>query len=1273
MTVSIILIILLFFTRISLATNYNFSNTPLFLASNTQPNIFFELDDSGSMDWEILTRPHWHYCAYDPDAGSYNNASDSCGWLVENGLIRIYTGSSFQNFEYIFDNTDDAYSNSCNNSRQTAEMCNDSDINQEWRLKSSALNVTYYNPSITYKPWIGTGMSDASFSQARSDPEPTSSGYSDIRNLDGFVYHIWEDSHGWNSNNSQPLRGSNNNRTSGANGLVDLWDNHVRYTINSTSIQVDNISYNPTSTSMGETISSSILTGSMTDIYGRTISEIKTNIANWYQYHRKRSYVAKGAVASVINNSPSFRYGLSVINQENNLFKEVPDSALTPPYSSHNTEIISDLFKFDWPASSTPLRRGLELVGRYFDHDLSINPDTGAAMDDPILDSCQQNFTVLFTDGYWNGGDPNSAIADADGDGINLTIADVAKYYYDLDLSPLINEVVPNIYDSAEHQHMVTFTVAFGVSGLLTDSSSNGWPNNADGSDKTESDDWGSPFCSDCPEKIDDLWHSAFNSKGTFVSASTPEDVVKSLNDAINNVADRTSSAASVALNSGTLISDTFLFQARFDSATWEGEVLAYPIQSDGSVANVSWNAGEQLALKSHANREIISYNGNQGIAFRWPGNYLSPSISEFSSTQISELLNDKPSIISSSNETQVYGQKIINYFRGDNTYQGTTEIPRTNRMGKLGDIIHSAPSFVASPGFRYVGNWGDLSQLSGSATDTTEPEDNASYNDYKLAYANRSAMIYVGANDGMMHGFFAEESVRNGHQPGEELIAYVPAQVFESLPNILQEPYVHQYTVDGSITVGDVFYDASWHTVLLGALRSGGQAVYALDVTDPDNFSELNAADIVLWEFTDTDDSDMGYSFSQPAIARMHNGEWAAIFGNGYNNTQSDNHISSGSTEGQAVLYIVNIKTGDLIKKIETKVGLNSAQSTGHPNGLSTPAPIDIDGDHIVDLIYAGDLYGNLWKFDVRESNVNQWDIAYSSGSSYLPIFSAISSTNDRQAITSRPEISYHPSGNGFLVYFGTGKYFENSDNSSSGQHTESFYSIWDKDQNSLINFSRNDLLKQEILQEVLGNYDTDGDDNADTSYNLRQTTRHKIVWHNYSGTPSSDPLLDSEANIIETHLGWYLDLVNTENGTNTNNYGEKLVSNPILRNGHIIFSTLLPSVSSCSFGGDSWLMELDAYTGSALAYSPFDLDADNDFDSFDYANIGDPDGDGEDEFVPPSGKKSKNGINSTPGVISAGSIEYKYTSGSSGQIEKTTENPGVSNFGRQSWLEIK
>ncbi len=260
---------------------------------------------------------------------------------------------------------------------------------------------------------------------------------------------------------------------------------------------------------------------------------------------------------------------------------------------------------------------------------------------------------------------------------------------------------------------------------------------------------------------------------------------------------------------------------------------------------------------------------------------------------------------------------------------------------------------------------------------------------------------------------------------------------------------YNHRFHVDGPAIVEDAFFysdndpdypqaDGEWHTVLVGGLRAGGQGVYALDITDPTSFS----TDDVLWEFTDVDtspnnkgangDSDLGYSFSEASIVKMADGKWAAIFGNGYSNTTADGSVS---TTGTAVLYIVDIVTGELLQKIDT--GVDGAVRA---NGLSSPAVIDIDGDHVADYAYAGDLEGNLWKFDLTANSASGWKVAYKQGSTLLPLFSS----NADQPITARPSVTAHPYG-GLVVLFGTGKYFETNDNNPAGQPTQSVYGIID------------------------------------------------------------------------------------------------------------------------------------------------------------------------------------------------------------------------------------
>ncbi len=345
--------------------------------------------------------------------------------------------------------------------------------------------------------------------------------------------------------------------------------------------------------------------------------------------------------------------------------------------------------------------------------------------------------------------------------------------------------------------------------------------------------------------------------------------------------------------------------------------------------------------------------------------------------------------------------------------------------------------------------------------------------------------------------------------------------------------------------------------------------------------------------------------------------------------------------------MYIVDLADGSVIRKIDTLAG-----STTVPNGLAAPAPVDIDGDSIVDYIYAGDLLGNMWKFDVSSSNTSTWGVAYAG----TPLFQARTATNLIQPITERPQIGLHPTGlpseKGVMVYFGTGKYIETADNSPTGQNTQTFYGIWDKNPPPLAAITRAHLLKQQIIHQSTVH-----------GYNVRVTTANNIIWHDTTGNPTGSP--------PTTHLGWYMDLLNTQGG-NTNNGGERQVSNPILRNGRIIFPTLVPTaiVNACDFGGSGWLMELDAASGARLSFSPFDLNNDGKFDDQDYA---DTDGDGVGD-TQVSGKESSVGIIPTPGIAAGPDpSEYKFTSGSTGEIETTSENAGGKDLGRQNWRQLR
>lgn len=688
-------------------------------------------------------------------------------------------------------------------------------------------------------------------------------------------------------------------------------------------------------------------------------------------------------------------------------------------------------------------------------------------------------------------------------------------------------------------------------------------------------------------------------------------------------------SSASVALNSGSISGGSKIFQARFDSEDWSGQLLSLPVVVDTSTAQVSlgtsvWDAADEIPVAT--DRVIVTFDGSDGQPFRW---------SNMSTDQKTQLNND---------------ETLLNFIRGDQTneVQGNGTDAFRNRDSLLGDIVHSSPKYLGPPSARYPDSWGTV-EVEG--TMAAAPENAKPYSAFKSSHINRNELIYVGANDGMLHAFNAETGV--------EQFSYIPKSVFNNLNNLSQSNYEHKYFVDGQITIVDVFFDSDdeWHTVLVGALGGGGQGLFALDVTNPTDFdTEANAAAKVLWEFTDADSSNLGNTLGEVSIVRLRNGQWVAVFGNGYNNTISDDNVSS---SGNAVLYMVDIETGEQITQggqtieFDTEVGFDrDPTGTSRPNGMSSPAVVDTDGDFIADTIYAGDLFGNLWKVDLT-GNINQWDFTYQVGSPAKPqpLFTACAgtecSTTNSQPITTQPQVVLHPNLTGYLVYFGTGKYFEVGDNTSVSQTAQSFYSVWDKLASqadfNVSSPSRSNMLEQSIIfEKSIFNFD------------VRVTTANSIDW--------------------STHNGWYMDLFNKEDA-NTDNHGERQVSNSVIRNGRVIFTTLVPLEDICEPGGTSWLLELDMYSGSRLLYSPFDLNGDRIFNSAEYVSIGDIDGDGNDDYVPVSGKKSTVGIIPTPSIVNSegGAQEYKFASGSSGNVEITTENPGPTFGGRQSWRQLE
>jgi len=593
---------------------------------------------------------------------------------------------------------------------------------------------------------------------------------------------------------------------------------------------------------------------------------------------------------------------------------------------------------------------------------------------------------------------------------------------------------------------------------------------------------------------------AAAGGTGTAYNATDSATLTAQLDAIFADILRRSGAASSVTLNATSATTGSFLYQAKFN-ANNTGQLLALPINPDGSLGTTpAWDAGNLLNRQDpNSGRQIITYkpSSGSGVRFRWPVNPDAPGATELDAAQV-VALNTGPA-----GNFDGRGSARLDYLRGAHTLEGLDQATQFRvRSSVLGDIINSSPAFVGAP--------------SRNGRD-------ASYSTFRTAMTARTPMLYVGANDGFLHAFRAADGV--------ELFAYMPSPVFANISRFTSQGYSHQYSVDGSPEVGDVKFGDHWHTVLASAMNAGGRGVFALDITDPGMFTELNANQLSLWEFTSDNDANLGYVFDSPTIVRLNNGQWAAIFGNGYNNTGT----------GQSGIFIVDMETGTLIRRILTGVG-----DTATPNGVISTTVIDMDGNGTADAVYGGDLRGNLWKFDISNSNPNNWVVGFSGD----PLFNA-TVNSVAQPITAAPEVSFHPNG-GVIVIFGTGQYVASGDAATT--HVQSLYGVRDDGSSGVI--ARSNLVQQTITttSSVTG------------SVNYRNVSVNGVDWG--------------------TRRGWYLDLPLS---------GERMVANPTLRNGRAIFTTLVPNSDPCSAGGYGWLMEIDYLTGGQLIERTLDTNGDN------------------------------------------------------------------------------
>lgn len=1172
------------------------SDVPLFLSNSVQPNVFIGLDDSGSMGFSISL-----------NKGTTNPGGEAINTPGNFGEI---TSSP------LFYNTDTPVASVFGNANTLIPPF---DTVRKRRVTCVGYNRLAYDPSFPYTPWLGKDSAGVAYGNrtlttARTNPYDPSS----TIDISSYIYFPWTD-----DGDGEYDGPASTDANAGSNPATDeCGDLSSASPATSDAIAVSGLPDFPDLTVVPPNYNS------------------KQNYANWYTYFNTRELIAKRALSELITNS-SYRVGLGTMHnnaQVGGVGTAISDMTVT----TNKDNLLDNLFRNE-PDGGTPLRTMADRIGNYFLDDSSgnnsLHSGLGFSTSSPILSQanggeCQQNFALLFSDGFWNGsfsglgdtdGNSSGTVNNSDWDNgaqadgstnFDNTLADIAMHYYETDLSTqadLVNEPTTTLNDvENKQQHLTTYTVAFGVTGNTADVPGTGTNANYD---RTMAYNWPNPLDAEDGDRIDDMAHAAWNGRGKFLGAGDPGELIDSLSDVFANIAELTATAAAVTFNSNELDTGTQVYLTQFNSQNWSGDVLAFDVDPDGSVnPTEAWAATTQLDAGAYdPNRVVYTYNGTQGSRLIW-ASLTTDQIDDFRTQPDGNLETD----------TGFPAAKArLDHFKGDQTHEATGPYNFRARSSRLGDIVQSAPNFVSVPNEPYP----DVDPFGA---------DTKRYSDFKAAQASRDGILYVGANDGMLHAF---DTTNNG----EEIMAYAPAALFSSGTasegmHYLSDPnYSHKFYIDLSATVSDAYINTStgglgspnWTSVLVGGYRSGGKGVFALDVTNPGSFSNTDAAaqNTVLWEFTDTTPgdattNDMGFSVSEPKIALMNNGKWAAIFGNGYN-----------STNGEAVLIILYLEegidgtwtVGSDFRLLKTGVG-----SSGSPNGLGQVTVVDLDNDLVADRIYGGDLQGNLWAFDVssKTSGDTLWNVAYSAN----PVFTATDRTTPTpitpQPITvkgaiTRTETTTTANQPNVLVLLGTGQYLTSADPSNT--EDQSMYGVWDA---NTANLDKSDLQVQTITE-------------TSTAPFIRTVTDNAV---NYASPPTASG----------GEYGWYIDLSAT---------GERVVVDPVVRGEQIFFATLIPDSQVCNnSGGTGWIMILDAENGGEPTGGGIDFNNDGNFDT-----------DGSGNYV--AGVKITAGIPAGLGFLGGTSKLYVTDTSGAGAGSITASEIAAlaaANIGRLSWQEL-
>lgn len=1051
------------------AADVGISDSPMASSTSTEikPNVMFVLDDSGSMGWSHL-----------PDH------------------VKSFAGAKAEDLRVGY--------------------------------VSSHCNGIYYNPATTYEPPVkadGTSFPNASFGAARVNGFDSSSTTVDL---------------------GSKFRAYDNASSDGVGSDAEQSAYYYKYIGTKNTVPLSYLYKTDGS------VNKDLGKGKATTFYGECVAAIGSdvakeafqkvtissggseaqNFANWYSYYRIRIYAMKSAAGFAFKNIPNpdnFRVGYSThsytgVDSKNSAFLKIANyctAADGVDLCAQRSAFYEKLYAAT-PSGGTPLRPAVSKIGRMYAGKLL----TGA--DDPIQYSCQQNFLILSTDGYWNGDGPvdiggSAGVGDVDGGALEPmkdklkkanTLADTTFYYYDIDLrsSALGNctgaegdgvdvcedNVPPSGNDNNNRQHMTTFTLGLGVDGSLKFTEdylaggSTDFNQILDGSLS-----WPDPTDNEDLHRIDDLWHAAVNGRGVYYSAKTPQALAQGISRALSGVSAMSGSgAASATSNLEPVAGDNFAYVASYRTVKWDGDVQAREINLTTGALSAEddriWSAKEKLNAISAASRKIYFKSGT--------------ALAEFTTTNLTDAktkgwfqpcsagaLGDLTQCATAGFAATATQDVIINYIRGDDSLEdqeGNDKRLLRDREGKLGDIVSSQPVYVKKAPFGYT---------------------DVGYAKFAEGKEDRQGAVIVGANDGMLHAFNAETGV--------EMWAYVPTPVMPNLYRLADSNYGdnHRYYVDGSLAVGDICAvaacaektGAGWKTILVGGLGKGGKGYFALDITD-------TTAPKFLWEFTAKDDNDLGYTFGNPIITKVA-GKWVVVFASGYNN-------GDGESKGQGRVFMLDAVTGAKLAEVVTNTDANPAKS-----GIAKLSNW-VDNatyENSTQYVYGGDLAGSLWRVDLESKAASRLALLGGSGGA-------------QQSITTKPELALVKVGGTLqrVVFVGTGRYLGLTD--LTDMSVQSLYAI------------------KEDLSTDWGSF-------RDATGVVKQTLTASGI---------NRMIEDAEKVAWSDAAGWFVDFDVVE--------GERINTDMFLDRGVLAVVTNVPEADACNVGGYSYIYFFDFKTGS-------------------------------------------------------------------------------------------